>query len=133
VTTFTTSTPPSQVVATLQAASPDGLINLANVQFATPEQYNAATQAYFAQCQVGEFQKTPCNAPCGGTGIAVRARGRIGGGTVGCPVETTWNEFCAGPPCGATAPPPTDCYEAGPAGRDKPCCPGLSYNDGECY
>jgi hypothetical protein len=120
-------------VAALQAASPDGLINLANVQYANPAQQQAATQAYLAQCQVGEYEKTPCNAPCDGTGIAVRARGRIGGGTADCPVETTWNVFCAGRPCVAPPPAPTDCYGAGPAGRDKPCCPGLSYNDGECY
>jgi hypothetical protein len=48
---------------------------------------------------------------------------------------------CPAPPTGYVFRDPTGCattiqfacYEAGPAGRDKPCCPGLSYNDGECY
>ena len=39
----------------------------------------------------------------------------------------------AGSGLGAPAPAPTDCYGAGPAGRDMPCCPGLNYNDNECY
>lgn len=43
---------------------------------------------------------------------------------------TYFTTLAATPPPAAA--PPT-CYEAGPAGRDKPCCPGLTYNDGECY
>ena len=47
---------------------------------------------------------------------------------------------CPAPPTGYVFRDPTgcattikfDCYEAGPADRGKPCCPGLTYNDGEC-
>jgi len=138
VTTFTSSTTPSQVVAALQAASPNGLINLGNVQYATPEQHTAATQAYLAQCQVGEYQKTPCNAPCGGTGIAVWATGRIGGGTANCPAETTRTVPCTGLPCVAPPPPSSSaaaCVVEGYVGRygGRPCCDGSNFDDGYCY
>ena len=48
---------------------------------------------------------------------------------------------CPAPPTGYVFRDPTGCattiqfacYEAGPSDRMKPCCPGLTYNDGECY
>ena len=131
VTTFTSSTTPSQVVAALQAASPNGLISLGNIQYGTTAQADAVTTAYLEQCQIGEYQKTPCNAPCDGTGFAVRARGRIGGGTTGCPVETTWNINCTGPPC--VAPPPAPPCNSGGRANGLPCCEGLQYDDGYCF
>jgi hypothetical protein len=63
-----------------------------------------------------------------------------GGNTI-MKADKTGCDPCPAPPNGYVFRDPTgcatiiqfDCYEAGPADRGKPCCPGLTYNDGECY
>jgi hypothetical protein len=130
--TFAANVPPAQVVSTLQAASPSGRIDLAGVQLSTQAQIEAAHQAYFQQCQIGEYQKSPCSAPCDGTGFYTQARGRIGGGTQNCPAEVTWQLPCRGPPC--VAPPPPACYadENLPSDGSGQCCPGYYERYGYC-
>ena len=61
---------------------------------------------------------TPAPLCIGGTYI---------GGVCVCPLDMIYDQSTK--TCIATTP---DCYEEGPADRTKQCCPGLSYNDGQC-
>jgi hypothetical protein len=49
------------------------------------------------------------------------------GGVCVCPLDMIYDQSTK--TCIATTP---GCYEEGPADRTKQCCPGLSYNDGQC-